>query len=372
MADPADIFHFPRTEEARRYLGLLEKGDAQALTLFGPRRIGKTRFLLRDLAPLAEARRIRTVYASFWQDQDAPQEVLAVEIRRRLEAKTPTAIKKVLSALDAEASVTTPSAPGAPSLSIRAKSAPRSPPRRLLQLDALFEEICGQRGKALFLFDEVQQLAASRQHGPFIAQLRTSLDKRQGRALAIFTGSSESGLAAMFSQREAPMFRFGNRIELAELGADFIAHQHAALARRGVQVSALSLSRAFATLGGRPYDFEILRNKLIVRAKPDVDAALGETLEERAELLGFSHMWNALSPLHRAALHELASGDRKLFSAAALKRIGRACGQPALSAQSMQGAARALIRRGIIHQFEKRGPYSFVDEAFASWILESD
>ena len=62
-----DPWHFPRREFTARVLKLLGDGPGQALTLFGPRRTGKTEFLLKDLAPLAEQRRHRVIYASFWQ-----------------------------------------------------------------------------------------------------------------------------------------------------------------------------------------------------------------------------------------------------------------------------------------------------------------
>ena len=49
-----DPWHFERRELATRTLSLLTDGPAQALTMFAPRRTGKTEFLIKDLAPLAE------------------------------------------------------------------------------------------------------------------------------------------------------------------------------------------------------------------------------------------------------------------------------------------------------------------------------
>ncbi len=48
----ADPWHFPRREFTARVLKLLGDGPGQALTLFGPRRTGKTEFLIKDIAPL--------------------------------------------------------------------------------------------------------------------------------------------------------------------------------------------------------------------------------------------------------------------------------------------------------------------------------
>ena len=71
-----DSWHFERAELSARILTLLTGGPAQALTLFAPRRTGKTEFLLKDLAPLAERRGHRVIYASFWQAPLSPLAVL--------------------------------------------------------------------------------------------------------------------------------------------------------------------------------------------------------------------------------------------------------------------------------------------------------
>ena len=47
-------------------------GGSTALTLFAPRRTGKTQFLVHDLAPTAEKQKCIVVYASFWQTTDTP------------------------------------------------------------------------------------------------------------------------------------------------------------------------------------------------------------------------------------------------------------------------------------------------------------
>ena len=72
----SDAWHFPRRDFAARVLALLTAGPAQALTLFGARRTGKTEFLLKDLAVAAEARGHRVIYASFWQASLSPAAVL--------------------------------------------------------------------------------------------------------------------------------------------------------------------------------------------------------------------------------------------------------------------------------------------------------
>ena len=58
-------WHYPRTKFTENVFTMLVDGPIHAVRLFGPRRMGKTEFLLRDLAELAERKGHRVVYASF-------------------------------------------------------------------------------------------------------------------------------------------------------------------------------------------------------------------------------------------------------------------------------------------------------------------
>jgi len=51
------------------------------------------------------------------------------------------------------------------------------------------------------------------------------LDKRKSGLVTVFTGSSQAGLRAMFSDREAPLFRFAEPLELPELNSEFVTYQ---------------------------------------------------------------------------------------------------------------------------------------------------
>ena len=65
MSDP---WHYPRAELAGHYLRTLDVGLSNNLTLFSPRRMGKTEFLRADLGPAAAASGWRVFYFSFMLD----------------------------------------------------------------------------------------------------------------------------------------------------------------------------------------------------------------------------------------------------------------------------------------------------------------
>ena len=60
-----DQWHFPRRELAEQILGMFESGLSSALVFFAPRRMGKTEFLCKDIAPLAEQNKWKVFYFSF-------------------------------------------------------------------------------------------------------------------------------------------------------------------------------------------------------------------------------------------------------------------------------------------------------------------
>jgi hypothetical protein len=364
--DASDIFHFPRTREAQSCFEQLRTGAAHAIVLYGPRRSGKTRFLLRDMAPLAEAAGWRAIYASFWPAPDDPAAAIVHEIERRAGVRTRRAALDLFRQAEISASVRT-SGPAVLEAAVKKPAQPRAARPRLL--DALLDEMCAGRRRVLLLLDEFQELGVSKAHAHFIAALRTSLDKRSGQVCAIFTGSSDPGLRAMFADQRAPLFNFGDRIALEPLGRAFVAHQRAALAKRGVQVAEAKLERALVALNRRPVEFSAFRNKLLRQDSADPDRALAETRAEMAEHYGFPHIWDALGALPRATFRVLAEAKASPFETDGLEAIARLAGLPAVSAQTVQGAMRTLERRGLVRQYVSRGPYAPLDDAFVDWAL---
>ena len=79
-------WHYPRRDFAKKVYGLLANGPIQGVSIFSPRRTGKTHFLTHDLVPLAEEKGHRVVYASLWQTLDSPLAILLYEFDRALRA----------------------------------------------------------------------------------------------------------------------------------------------------------------------------------------------------------------------------------------------------------------------------------------------
>lgn len=220
-----DRLHFPRNELAELILSGFERRVQTATTIFAPRRKGKTTFLQNDLIPMAKERGFVVAMADLWLDRKHPEHVIAKALAEgiyqsgffhRTKAKLMRpgqALKSVSMEVSAEASGVKGGVKGE-----LADSA-------ALPLAELFERfrIVGE-GRALLIIDEVQHLATSDDFEDFTATLRSLLQACQGEVFAVFTGSSQDGLARMFRRTKAPFYQYGSEVGFPELGRDFAEH----------------------------------------------------------------------------------------------------------------------------------------------------
>ena len=146
-----DPWHFRRDELADQVPNTLAHGPAQALSLFAPRRAGKTEFLVQDLAPHAEAQGHRVIYASFWQAPLSPLAVLLHALeklreRGRLADRIPTSAWRVAPKLKLSAAVPGTGTGAEAEIDLtRLKGEP--PAHLLLHLDDLWDGSPGRPGR---------------------------------------------------------------------------------------------------------------------------------------------------------------------------------------------------------------------------------
>ena len=368
-----DPWHFERGEFTTRILALLANGPAQALTLFAPRRTGKTEFLLKDLAPLAEHGGHRVIYASFWQAPLSPLAVLLHALETSLrQGRFMDRLRSSAMALAPTLKLSAPLSGAEVAAEVDLTTLGGQPPDDLLlHLDDLLERVAGERKAAILLLDEVQELARIRGNAPLVAALRTSLDKRAERMKAVFTGSSREGLAAMFSARQAPFFHFATPIALPALGASFVDHMLDTFEK----VSRRTLERremlsAFERLHANPYFFRVLLETMLHDPGLCVGSALGQLRDRLAVDLGYPETCLALTPIQRAVVRALAQGAKRPFGQPFRRALGAALGEGAPSAGRVQAALRRLERLGLADTHA--GGWMLADPEFAAWIKEND
>ena len=363
-------WHYPRTEFARRVQSLLVDGPADAISIFAPRRTGKTEFLTQDLAPYAEAQRHRVIYANLWQTFDSPLAILLYEFDRSLRGGS--IAERLMSAagdVSPKFRIQAPLGGGEIEVDFGAMRG-TAPESHLLLIDQFCERFARDRRPTFLLFDEFQQLAAARGAAPLVAALRTSLDRRRGKVVSVFTGSSLVGLRKVFSTRTAPFFRFATQVELPELGEPFVDHLLRAFRKTetGRALHREEAIAAFEAFRRNPKFFRMWLEQLILHpglSEAEVERRVRRALSEEFE---FAERWRRLKPLERAMARLLAEAVPDPFGASGAARLADLTDSEAASPSKRQTAVNGLQRAGFADKWEDR--WRIPDGVLEIWIRE--
>lgn len=363
------LWHYPRTAFAEQMFTTLAAGPIQAVSLFGPRRTGKTQFLLQDLAPLAEARGHRVVYASLWQTIDYPLGILLYEFDLALrEGSFLSRLKSAAGDIAPKFRLKAPFGAGEVEIDLSVARG-QAPENHLLLLDQYCERLASDSRPAFLLFDEFQEITRSKSAEPLIAALRTSLDKRKERLVAVFTGSSQEGLRRMFSARQAPFFRFAQPLDLPALDEHFVDHQlHAFAISSKAQVERATALDVFERFERNPLFFQRWLMTMALQPGLPAEEAIASISSSIAEEFGFAAKWVELSPTQRLTARMLADGVRQLYGKEGSDYIARLTPAPAPSASAIQAALSRLSRLGHVDKWEDE--WRFADALFEAWVRE--
>lgn len=363
-------WHFPRADLARAYLAQFNTGLTHSLTLFAPRRKGKTEFLIGDLAPAAEEEGYKVCYVSLWALKSDPAAALLTGLveagkKESLWQRTKRLLSTPLQSVDAEASI------GGASMRIGAAfdEGQTATKEDLIEIPRALDQLVRQsgNGKALLLLDEVQFLAKPA-HETLVAALRTALDTRKDTVRTVFTGSSRVRLQEMFDTIKAPLFQFSQRTHFPDLDEGFTRFMAANF--RKVTQRELSYDEAWAgfeALGRSPGLFRDAINELAMRGGTDFMAVcheIREGAENRADLLG---AWSKLKPLDQLVVQGVLQGEG-LYAEGTRLKLAQALGVDEVSTSQVQSVVNRLVGEQIL--FAKgRGEYEIEDAGFRDWLI---
>lgn len=216
-----DRLHYARFGLADSILRGFEQHLQPAVTIFAPRRKGKTTFVMRDLIPMAKERGFLVASADLWLDKDHPERVIAQALNEAIYG-TGFVLRNLMRLTRPGQLVKSVSGgASADGVTLSADMADDGG----LSLPELFERFRRLgKGRALLIIDEVQHLATRKEFEGFTATLRTLMQAAQGDVVALFTGSSQDGLARMFRRSKAPFYQYGSEVTFPDLGRDFAVH----------------------------------------------------------------------------------------------------------------------------------------------------
>ncbi len=332
-----------------------------ALSLFGPRQIGKTTFITGDLSTLAAAQGIRPVYVDLMASAD------------KLEAIN-GALRELLYTLKTRRSQTRVRGVKALGLGVDFDAEPAAPTSLDAgqQLQHLVADLLRQPQvkRILLLLDEVQELA--RQGEPAMKALRAvaNAHKADGRVLLLMTGSSREGLAQLFAAHGQPSFGLAERQDFPVLGRDYVDYvvtRANAVRARAHKLKTDAFVEAFAMLGHRPADLEAFVGHVATYNVADVVGAVPSFLRSRYPPALLEQRFNAFTPLQRILLEQVAAGASELTGQRMLNVISALLG----TSVTAGGVRKALISLPAdVMSNPNRGAYVIVDPIFAGWLRQ--
>jgi len=363
------IWHYHRPELAKIYLDTLNAGLVTSTTIFAPRRAGKTSFLRKDLSPAAESAGYVVVYADLWQTRLSPGVSLVRALEQALENKT--ALQNITAKLKVPVRKLKASAELAGSRlegELEFGSGDKKIQTEIaLHIDMLIEELCRKK-PVLLLIDEAQELAKTREHEAVATALRTAMIKNQARLRVVFTGSSRTQLAHVFSNSDAPLYSTGAAIMdfplLDRNFVDYVADKFAASTQRRLPIA--QAWEFFLKFKQQPEPFLMGIVDMVLNPARSMDDAMTLVAEKLAHADNHEGVWAQLDATQKALARMLAKEPAtKPFSNATLMELRRQIGVDALKTTHVQ---RAMSKLESIVVKTSRDTYEFENAALAHWI----
>lgn len=357
-----DPLYFPRSELARRLLSSLKDGILHAITLFAPRRMGKTQFLLNDIKPNAEKMGFNVFYFSF---MEKGEKELGDTFTRAMLAFLDEVDGNTANFIDKLKSVDVLGV----GVELQDKSQAELANFSLMQI---INEIAKQSKKpVLMLLDEVQELARVKNTAGLVRSLRTGLDINQNKVKVIFTGSSTNGLRAMFNDNKAPFFHFAHPLDFPHLNQDFtdfladIYHQ-----RTQNCIDKAEFYRLFERFHYTPLYMRSITQDMIINPDLTLEQAAEYRLSQMGEQTNSDAIWRKLSSIEQEILKAIAKGQSSLYSKEMREQFAQALGVENISSSSLQGKVRKLERAELLTR-ETDGTIKISNPHFQTWIVEN-
>jgi len=372
----SDIWHFARPELAQHYLRQFSEFGVKRITLFAPRRAGKTQFLIKDLAPAAEDAGYLVSYVSMWEQKDSPHTALKdcfEDARKRLEQNKNLFSRFFGAKVNKVKFDTELTGLGKLSTDIEfAENPKKASVGELQELLTAYKHLQDALGKKpfLLLIDEVQHLATNSKFEPLTYTLRTILDMSPDSIRVIFTGSSRAGLARLFRDSKAPFFNFADTMNFPLLGEEFVLHLESVYQKvSGKTLGHTRLLELFAALDHNAYYIHALIKTMALQALDDLDAAYKELLDGIADETDFDTHWEKLSAAERYVFGAIAA-QIAIFSDDNLTQLKNSKWGK-LDRMTLQRALTKIEQKGLIFK-EGHGKYRIEQDGMLRWALRNN
>ncbi|MGH8463087.1 MAG: hypothetical protein ACRER5_03005 [Pseudomonas sp.] len=367
MAALPSVPYYPRPLLTEQVLRVFGSGLRQGVTLFAPRRQGKTWFVQNELRPAAYEAGWQTIYIDLWRLRSNLTLGLVRALERELRSKDTWKPTKVT--FGAGLPVFNTSVEFEPVAADDATGTNKVPLEE--RLEVAIDGIVAKANVTLLILDEFQTLAATKDED-FVAALRTVFQKHTGRLLIFYTGSSRDALNSMFRRAKAPLFQSAQPLILPDLGDDFVVDRAELLHERtGLEVNRNELAAAFERLGRSPEFLNWLIVDMMLRGDADVAISLRNWLEQQRDEV-YKEMLAGLKDHDMGLLMFLALPETPgLYSAEGMAKIeSLSPSNDELDPSRIQSSLRRLRNIGLVAPTGRKGEYELEDRRLLLWLRE--
>lgn len=350
-----DPLYYPRLRLAENLVRNLADGISSAFTLFAPRRMGKTQFLLNDITPYAKALGFNVFYFSFMNEntQSAQTDFKLALMKFHQEIRPTTQLSKVKRvdflglSLEKHEDETT-----------------HQP------ISDVLNQIAKDNKPTLMLLDEVQELARMKNSDGVVRSLRTGLDTNKHKIKVIFTGSSTNGLRAMFNDSKAPFFHFSHAIDFPTLDQNFTNFLADIYQQRtGNQLDKTAFFNLFKTLNYTPLYLRAITQDMIINPTLSLEQASQIRLQQMYEQSDYHALWQKLSALEKLLLIDILNGETGFYKVEKRKQFAEKLGVPEITTSALQTALKKLERHELISKQADNTPI-LNHSLFQHWLRE--
>ncbi|MGD1524154.1 hypothetical protein [Vibrio owensii] len=366
------MWHYPRKSFADFILDGMTNQLLDRVTIFAPRKRGKTEFIRKDVIPACHEREILPVYIDFWKIKDDPAAAFIHGVEEAIESNQGW-FKGLLSKFKMGGKLELKPTSASASVTVEASES-KVGSESLLNAFRLLEK-CDK--PVLLLLDEVQHLATKESFSDFTSSLRSFMVNGDDKHIkGIFTGSSQSGLTRLFNDSKAPFYNSSQTLAFKELDIDFVTFelQNFSKASGGATLDANEALEVFKKQGRAPGRFVDLLKTMVLNAVHDLEEGVKKFDRELAIAANESYieLVSELKPLDLTLLRLIAMGENSKFyteqGKAKIVALASTENIPT-SRTSISNSITRLSNDGIIFSI-KHGTWQLEDPALRDFLIE--
>lgn len=356
-------YYLPRPELTATVRNFLE--NHIHVVLMGPRRYGKTSFVLNLLGAFEKEGTVTLLVDIFniTSHRDFLLQFLrAIREKRSVKERLKSwwnGLRRIVPTITAEVDPLS----GSPNFGFTLGQLEEGEVKTAIQ--DLLESLSNVGDRVIVAFDEFQKISEIEDKGWLEATLRTHFQKLSNVSF-LFTGSRKSLISEMLNNPSRPLYRSCQTLEFPSFGPEFTDWVVQRFATVGISCEKRAIEHLRTLVQETPNYVQMVCFHLVAKALQSISSAdVDETLKTVVcqNAYAYQTLLNSLTSAQQRALRLAANEKRALFQKDLLVKY------EIRSAPALHSSLKALKAKGILdEEGTSKGTVLFDDPLFAYWL----